>query len=97
MDTSNETRVVVKLTVKDPVKLKVKPVIHINRIQAEMYTGATTVMPNAFEDTVLETKNKHVSENIKVKKIPYFEVGSTVDGGNVVYIAGEPEIEISNN
>lgn len=97
MDTSNETRVVIKLTVKDPVKLKVKPVIHINRTQGEPYTGATTVMPNAFEDTVLETKNKIVSENIKVTKIPYFEVGSTIEGGNVVYIAGEPEIEICNS
>ena len=97
MGNSNATRVVVKLTVKDPVKLKLNPVIHINRIQAEMYTGATTVTPNAFEDTVLETKNKLVSENIKVTKIPYFEVGSTIEGGNVVYIAGEPEIEICNS
>ena len=94
MDTSNEMRVVIKLTIKNPVKLKVTPVVRINGGGRDPYTGATTVIPSAFDDAILETKNKVVLENIRVTKIPYFEVGSTIEGGNVVYIAGEPEIEI---
>lgn len=49
------------------------------------YTGITTVIPKAFESTVLQTANKSVFDNIEVLEIPYTEI-SNLSGGTTVSI-----------
>ncbi len=53
---------------------------------AEVYTGTYQVKPQAFEDTVLQTADKHLTQNITVTAVPYFEVSNLSDG-KTVYIA----------
>lgn len=54
------------------------------------YKGEYTVSPSASKDAVLSTKNKKLTKDITVKKIPYYET-SNESGGNTVYIAGQLE------
>ena len=54
----------------------------------EYYDGATTVTPKADSQTVLETADKVVLDDITVLKIPYWET-SNISGGYTVFIAGE--------
>jgi len=55
-----------------------------------IYEGKYNISPLAFEETVLLTKNKKMTENIIVKEIPYYET-SNLSGGTTVYIAGQIE------
>lgn len=55
-----------------------------------LYEGDYEVLPLAFEETVLPTKDKKLIEDIVVKEIPYYETSNT-SGGNTVYIAGHVE------
>lgn len=55
-----------------------------------IYDGQYTVVPKAFEDIVLHTKNKKMIDDVTVKEIPYFET-SNISGGLTVYIAGQIE------
>lgn len=57
---------------------------------APIYEGDYEVLPLAFEETVLPTKDKKLIEDIVVKEIPYYETSNT-SGGNTVYIAGHVE------
>ena len=53
-----------------------------------VYDGTYTVVPLADAQTVLETAEKFLKDNIVVKKIPYYET-SNDKGGNTVYIGSE--------
>lgn len=53
-----------------------------------IYDGNYDVTPSASAQTVLHTKNKRLTDNVVVKKIPYFET-TNAGGGSTVYIAGE--------
>lgn len=63
----------------------------VNEIEVEkdieLYDGATTIIPEAHEEQVLQTANKKVLENIIVKKVPYFQTSNQT--GETVYIASE--------
>ena len=50
-----------------------------------VYSGPTTVIPEAYEMQILQTEKKSVMENIVVFPIPYFQT-SNPQGGNTVYI-----------
>lgn len=50
------------------------------------YDGETEIIPKAFEDQILKTKNKLVTEDILVSQIPYFAVSNPA-GGYTVSIA----------
>lgn len=54
------------------------------------YTGKYMVVPLADEEQILETKNKKMTDNVTVKKVPYFETSN--EDGTTVYIASEVEI-----
>ena len=56
----------------------------------EIYNGEYTVIPKAFEETVLQTRNKKMLNNVTVREVPYFETSNT-SGGLTVYIAGQIE------
>lgn len=55
-----------------------------------VYDGDYSVIPLAFQETILPTKDTKLIENIIVKEIPYYET-SNPSGGNTVYIAGQIE------
>lgn len=54
----------------------------------DIYDGETVVTPKAHSETVLETAEKVVMDDITVLQIPYYET-SNLSGGYTVYIAGE--------
>lgn len=54
----------------------------------ERYDGNYEVVPNAFNTQILPTTNKLLTQDIVVKKIPYYET-SNIQQGITVYIAEE--------
>lgn len=54
----------------------------------ERYDGNYEVIPNAFNDKKLPTANKLLTQDVVVKKVPYYET-SNIQQGITVYIAGE--------
>lgn len=72
------------------------PEIEINldngiiRITPELYTGAYIVTPKIAEETILQTAQKYLENNVRVLEIPVHEVtnpqgGTTVTIGEVNY------------
>ena len=53
----------------------------------ELYDGTYKITPKVNEQTI-PTAQKFLSEDMIIKKIPYFDVGNTA-GGSTVYIANE--------
>ena len=53
----------------------------------EEYEGAYEVTPKVEQQT-LPTKDKHMTDDVTIKSIPFFSV-SNETGGNTVYIARE--------
>lgn len=51
------------------------------------YTGEYQVTPKIYEDQVLQTKNKSMTDNLTVFKIPQFEVSNLY--GNTLIIGEE--------
>ena len=62
--------------------------IIVNGGGGEHYGGPYEVLPLAFSETVLETKDLVMDDDVTVLKIPYYET-SNLSGGYTVYIAGE--------
>lgn len=64
---------------------------HLNKEEpVPKYEGNYTILPLAFQDTVLLTKNKKMTDNVIIKEIPYYEISNS-SGGSTVYIAGQIE------
>ncbi len=57
--------------------------------EASLYTGNYTVIPEIQAQT-LDTKDKILRENVKVQKIPLYEVGNASSGETVI-IGGKNE------
>ena len=57
---------------------------------APVYDGDYEVIPLAFQDIILPTKDKKMMGDVVVKKVPYYET-SNLSGGVTVYIAGKVE------
>lgn len=57
------------------------------RTTYDVYTGETDIIPKAYQDQILNTANKLVTQNILVHKVPYTETHN--DSGVTVYIAKE--------
>ena len=54
-------------------------------IEGEHYEGPYVVIPKAFDNTILQTKNKVMDDNVEVVEIPYDETSNTY--GTTVVIA----------
>lgn len=48
------------------------------------YKGTYEITPKANETQVLETKNKLLNDNVKINKIPYYEVSNNENGKTVI-------------
>lgn len=53
----------------------------------QLYNGEYDIMPEADEQT-LNTKDKRMVEDIKIKPIPYFEVSNNA-GGVTIYVGSD--------
>ncbi len=58
------------------------------------YDGTYEVTPQTNTPVTLNTAEKYLSEDVTVKKIPYYEVDNE-SGGTTVYIGNDSEISIS--
>lgn len=56
----------------------------------EKYEGTYTVRPKPFEAVKLRTRDKLMTDDVTVTKIPYYSVSNKT--GNTVYIGSEVEI-----
>lgn len=56
-------------------------------VRGDIYEGATEVIPRAYDDVILQTRNKVVTENITVFKVPTYETHNPT--GITFYIAQE--------
>lgn len=65
--------------------------VYTGESQKESYDGEYSVTPSTDEDVVLKTKDKIMSDDLTVKKIPY-EMTSNDSEGITVYIGKEVEI-----
>lgn len=61
-------------------------VIEVPVYDHEIYKGEHDITPLAFQEQELETKDKLLEKNIKVKEIPFFETSNLY--GDTVYIGG---------
>lgn len=69
------------------ISIEVANVIDVSSIR-EHYDGPYIVTPLADVETVLETQDKVMDDDVTVLKIPYYET-SNLSGGYTVFIAGE--------
>ena len=58
-----------------------------NNVVVDHYKGDYTVTPKV-EKQELATRQKFLTENVKIKEIPFFEVSNT-EGGQTVFIGKE--------
>lgn len=58
-----------------------------DNVGADYCKGDYTVTPKV-EKQELATRKKFLTENVKIKEIPFFEVGNS-EGGDTVYIGSE--------
>lgn len=69
------------------IPIEVGNVIDVSSIR-EHFDGPYTVTPLAFSETILETQDKVMDDDVTVLRIPYYET-SNLSGGYTVFIAGE--------
>ena len=50
------------------------------------YEGDYEIIPKAYKEQILNTKNKVMKQDVTVKAIPYYDTTNTA-GGSTVYIA----------
>ena len=76
-----------KIRIDQPHKIKVITNTIIKNEYVENYVGNYIVIPLAYQQQELKTKNKLMKENVVVKEVPFFEV-SNVEG-TTIYIGSE--------
>ena len=76
----------VKLKVSTEPRLQLKVFECINE-GGKIYDGEYEVAPRPFEQVILETEGKRMTDNVKVLEIPYSEVDNE-SGGHTVTIGG---------
>ena len=75
-----ETSVIPQVVITDEV------IGQVSNSNFERYNGEYEVTPK-FEEQTLETKDKIMSENVTIHKIPRYDVSNEA-GGKTVYIGG---------
>lgn len=72
---------------RDTQTVNFSPTAQIQIINTDPYTGEYVVIPKAHEETILETKDKIMQDDVTVRKVPYYETSNQT--GTTVYIASE--------
>lgn len=69
-----------KMTVSQPeIKMKIEPAKVVYQ-GGEAYEGAYEVVPKAFEPVILPTRDRYLSRDVNVAKIPQYEVSNAAGG-----------------
>jgi hypothetical protein len=68
-------------------ELEENSLIEWKKIDVPVYDGEYIIIPKAYEDQNLETKDKLLEKDILVKKVPSYEVSNK--DGTTFYIATE--------
>ena len=74
--------IVFELLQENEITFEVEKIVGV---MPEIYTGAYQVTPKAFEETILDTDNKLMTDDVTVYEIPYAETSNTY--GTTVTIA----------
>lgn len=74
-------------TLSQNFDLKIKNLQQLTNAINDIYQGNYEVTPKVTQQ-ILSTKNKVMTDNLKIKEIPYFETNNN-SGGNTVYIGKE--------
>ena len=53
----------------------------------EIYEGSYEVIPKAYDEQILPTKDKYLTDDVSVKRVPYYQTSN--EYGDTVYIALE--------
>ena len=78
----------IKMKVSQPeIHMKVEPAKVVYSGGGAPYDGAYEVTPKADSAVILPTKDRLLSKDVNVKKIPYYETSNQT--GVTVYIASE--------
>lgn len=77
-----------KMTLSQPeIKMKIAPAKVVYTGGSKPYEGVYDVTPQAKSAVILPTKDRLLSRDVNVKKIPYYETSNQT--GVTVYIASE--------
>lgn len=77
-----------KMTLSQPeIKMKIAPAKVVYTGDSKPYEGVYDVTPQAKSAVILPTKDRLLSRDVNVKKIPYYETSNQT--GVTVYIASE--------
>ena len=52
--------------------------------QTPPYEGEYEITPKTYDEQILPTKNKKMVDNLKVKKIPQYEVSNSAEGYTLI-------------
>lgn len=78
----------IKMTLSQPeIKMKIAPAKVVYMGDSKPYEGVYDVTPQAKSAVILPTKDRLLSRDVNVKKIPYYETSNQT--GVTVYIASE--------
>lgn len=78
----------IKMTLSQPeIKMKITPAKVVYTGDSKPYEGVYDVTPQAKSAVILPTKDRLLSRDVNVKKIPYYETSNQT--GVTVYIASE--------
>lgn len=78
----------IKMTLSQPeIKMKIAPAKVVYTGDGKPYEGVYDVTPQAKSAVILPTKDRLLSRDVNVKKIPYYETSNQT--GVTVYIASE--------
>lgn len=78
----------IKMTLSQPeIKMKIAPAKVVYTGNSKPYEGVYDVTPQAKSAVILPTKDRLLSRDVNVKKIPYYETSNQT--GVTVYIASE--------
>lgn len=77
-----------KMVLSQPeIKMKIAPAKVVYTGDSKPYEGVYDVTPQAKSAVILPTKDRLLSRDVNVKKIPYYETSNQT--GVTVYIASE--------
>ena len=78
----------IKMTLPQPeIKMKIAPAKVVYAGEGKPYEGIYDVTPKSYEPVVLPTRNRLLSRDVNVAKIPRYEVSN--DAGGVTFIIGD--------
>lgn len=70
-----------KMTLSQPeIKMKIEPAKVVYTGDSKPYEGVYDVTPKTYEPVVLPTRNRLLSRDVNVAKIPQYEVSNAAGG-----------------